>query len=61
LCFIISGAIALLSSNRYVQLGKSFLSPKAPVEFIIKELGKGILSGRPDLMHWMKNTLVLTV
>lgn len=61
IAFIIAGAIALLSSYSYAQLGKRFPSAGGPVEFVIKGLGKGILSGGLNIMLWMGYVFVLAV
>lgn len=43
--FIIAGMIALLNTYSYAKLGIQYPSAGGPVEFLLKGLGDGVLSG----------------
>lgn len=51
--FIIAGLIALLNTYSYAKMGVRYPSAGGPVEFLLKGLGDGILSGGLNLLLWM--------
>jgi len=53
LVFVISGAIALLVAYSYAKLGCQIISDAGPIEFILKGLGDGILTGALSILFWL--------
>lgn len=53
LSFIIAGIVALLNAYSYAKLAVRYPSAGGPVEFLLKGLGDGILSGGFNLLLWI--------
>lgn len=61
LSFIIAGLVALLSTYSYAKLGAAFPSAGGPVEFLIKGLGGGVLSGGVNILLWIGYIFALSL
>lgn len=61
LSFIIAGLVALLSTYSYAKLGAAFPSAGGPVEFLIKGLGGGMLSGGVNVLLWIGYIFALSL
>jgi amino acid transporter len=61
LSFIIAGLVALLSTYSYAKLGAAFPSAGGPVEFLIKGLGGGVLSGGVNILLWVGYIFALSL
>jgi amino acid transporter len=53
LSFIIAGLIALLSTYSYAKLGATYPSAGGPVEFLVRGLGDGVLTGGLNILLWV--------
>ena len=53
LVFVLSGAVALLVAYSYAKLGSRIISDAGPIEFILKALGGGILTGALSILFWL--------
>ncbi len=53
LVFVISGIVALLVAYSYAKLGSRIISDAGPIEFILKGLGDGILTGALSILFWL--------
>ncbi len=53
LVFVLSGAVALLVAYSYAKLGGRIISDAGPIEFILKGLGDGILTGALSILFWL--------
>ena len=53
LVFVLSGSIALLVAYSYATLGSRIISDAGPIEFILKGLGDGILTGALSILFWL--------
>jgi amino acid transporter len=61
LSFIIAGLVALLSTYSYAKLGATFPSAGGPVEFLVKGLGGGVLSGGVNILLWIGYVFALSL
>jgi len=61
LSFIIAGIVAFLSTYSYAKLGAKYPSAGGPVEFLVKGLGDGILSGGLNIILWIGYVFVLAL
>lgn len=59
--FIIAGLIALLNTYSYAKLGIQYPSAGGPVEFLLKGLGDGVLSGGLNLLLWIGYIFALSL
>ena len=59
--FIIAGLIALLITYSFAKMGVRYPSAGGPVEFILKGLGDGILSGGLNLLLWVSYVFALSL
>jgi len=59
--FIIAGGVALLSTYSFARLGATFPTAGGPVEFLIKGLGDGILSGGFNILLWVGYIFALSL
>lgn len=59
--FIIAGLIALLNTYSYAKMGVQYPSAGGPVEFLLKGLGDGILSGGLNLLLWVGYVFALSL
>lgn len=59
--FIIAGLIALLNTYSYAKLGVQYPSAGGPVEFLLKGLGDGVLSGGLNLLLWIGYIFALSL
>ncbi len=59
LVFVLSGAVALLVAYSYAKLGRQIISDAGPIEFILKGLGGGILTGALSILFWL--TYVISI
>jgi amino acid transporter len=59
--FIIAGMIALLNTYSYAKLGIQYPSAGGPVEFLLKGLGDGVLSGGLNLLLWIGYIFALSL
>ena len=59
LVFIISGALALLVAYSYARLGSKIISNAGPMEFILRGLGDGVLTGSLSMLSWL--TYVISI
>ena len=53
LVFVFSGLVALLVAYSYAQLGSRIISDAGPIEFILKGLGDGLLTGALSFLFWL--------
>lgn len=53
LVFVFSGVVALLVAYSYAKLGSRIISDAGPIEFILKGLGDGILTGALSILFWL--------
>jgi len=53
LVFVLSGAVALLVAYSYAKLGSRIISDAGPIEFILKGMGDGILTGALSILFWL--------
>ncbi len=53
LVFVLSGIVALLVAYSYAQLGKHIISDAGPIEFILKAMGDGLLTGALSFLFWL--------
>jgi len=53
LVFVLSGAVALLVAYSYATLGSRIISDAGPIEFILKGLGDGLLTGALSFLFWL--------
>ncbi len=53
LVFVLSGAVALLVAYSYAHLGSRIVSDAGPMEFILKGLGDGVLTGALGFVFWL--------
>ncbi len=51
--FLVSGAVALLVAYSYATLGSRIVSDAGPIEFILKGLGDGVLTGALSFLFWL--------
>jgi amino acid transporter len=61
LAFIIAGAVALLCAYSYAKLGATFSSAGGPVEFLVRGLGSGTLSGGFNIVLWIAYIFALAL
>jgi len=61
LSFLIGGVVALLSSYSYAKLGARYPSAGGAVEFLVKGLGDGVLSGGINLYMWIGYVIALAL
>ena len=59
--FIIAGLIALLNAYSYAKLGVKYPSAGGAVEFLLKGLGDGIVSGGLNLLLWVGYVFALSL
>ncbi len=59
LVFIISGGLALLVAYSYATLGAKIISNAGPMEFILRGLGDGVLTGALCILSWL--TYVISI
>ncbi|HEC16650.1 MAG TPA: amino acid permease [Sedimenticola sp.] len=59
LVFVISGALALLVAYSYATLGAKIVSNAGPMEFILRGLGDGVLTGALSILSWL--TYVISI
>lgn len=59
--FIIAGAAALLCTYSFARLGATFPSAGGPVEFLVKGMGDGILSGGFNILLWVGYIFALSL
>ncbi len=59
LVFIISGGLALLVAYSYATLGAKIISNAGPMEFILRALGDGVLTGALSILSWL--TYVISI
>lgn len=57
--FIISGTLALLVAYSYATLGSKIISNAGPIEFILRGLGDGVLTGALSMLSWF--TYVISI
>ncbi len=53
LVFVFSGIVALLVAYSYAKLGSRIISDAGPIEFILKGLGDGLLTGALSFLFWL--------
>ncbi len=53
LVFVLSGLVALLVAYSYATLGRRIISDAGPIEFILKGLGDGVLTGALSFLFWL--------
>jgi len=53
LVFVISGGLALLVAYSYATLGAKIISNAGPMEFILRGLGDGVLTGALSILSWL--------
>ena len=53
LVFVLSGAVALLVAYSYAKLGSRIISDAGPIEFILKGMGDGLLTGALSILFWL--------
>jgi len=53
LVFVLSGIVALLVAYSYATLGSRIISDAGPIEFILKGLGDGLLTGALSFLFWL--------
>jgi amino acid transporter len=61
IAFIIAGGIALFSTYSYAKLGARFPSAGGPVEFLVRGLGDGVLSGGFNVLLWLGYVFALSL
>jgi amino acid transporter len=61
LAFVIAGGIALFSTYSYAKLGARFPSAGGPVEFLVRGLGDGVLSGGINVLLWLGYVFALSL
>lgn len=59
LVFVLSGIVALLVAYSYAHLGSRIISDAGPMEFIIKGIGDGLLTGALSFLFWL--TYVISI
>lgn len=59
--FIIAGAAALLCTYSFARLGATFPTAGGPVEFLVKGMGDGILSGGFNILLWVGYIFALSL
>ena len=59
--FIIAGVIALLNTYSYAKMGVRYPSAGGPVEFLLKGLGDGVLTGGLNLLLWVSYVFALSL
>ncbi len=53
LVFVISGLLAFLVAYSYAHLGARIISNAGPMEFILRGMGDGVLSGALSILTWL--------
>lgn len=53
LVFVLSGIVALLVAYSYAKLGSRIISDAGPIEFILKGIGDGLLTGALSFLFWL--------
>jgi len=53
LVFVLSGAVALLVAYSYAHLGARIVSNAGPIEFILKGIGDGLITGALSILMWL--------
>jgi len=53
LVFVLSGIVALLVAYSYAKLGSRIISDAGPIEFILKGMGDGVLTGALSILFWL--------
>jgi len=53
LVFVFSGAVALLVAYSYAHLGARIVSDAGPMEFILKGIGDGVITGALSFVFWL--------
>jgi amino acid transporter len=61
IAFAIAGIVALLCTYSYARLAATFPSAGGPVEFLVRGLGDGVLSGALNLFLWVGYILTLAL
>jgi amino acid transporter len=61
LSFLIAGIVALMSTYSYAKLGVRFPSAGGPVEFLIRGLGDGVMSGGLNILLWISYVFALAL
>jgi amino acid transporter len=51
--FVLSGGIALLVAYSYAHLGSKIVSNAGPIEFIIRGIGHGVVTGALSILMWL--------
>ncbi|MEJ2185731.1 MAG: APC family permease [Gemmatimonadota bacterium] len=51
--FIVSGGVALLVAYSYAHLGSKIVSNAGPIEFIIRGIGDGVVTGALSILMWL--------
>ena len=59
--FIIAGLVALLNTYSFAKMGVRYPSAGGPVEFLLKGLGDGVLSGGLSLLLWISYVFGLSL
>lgn len=59
--FLIGGAVALLSTYSYAKLGVRYPSAGGAVEFLVKGLGDGLVSGGLNIFMWVGYVVTLAL
>ncbi len=59
--FIIAGMIALLNTYSFAKMGVRYPSAGGPVEFLLKGLGDGVLTGGLNLLLWISYVFALSL
>ncbi len=53
LVFVLSGIVALLVAYSYARLGSRLISDAGPIEFILRGMGDGLLTGALSFLFWL--------
>lgn len=51
--FVLSGAVALLVAYSYAHLGSKIVSNAGPIEFILRGVGDGVVTGALSVLMWL--------
>ncbi|MEJ2215266.1 MAG: APC family permease [Gemmatimonadota bacterium] len=51
--FVLSGGVALLVAYSYAHLGSKIVSNAGPIEFIIRGMGDGVVTGALSVLMWL--------
>jgi amino acid transporter len=53
LVFVLSGGVALLVAYSYAHLGSTIVSNAGPIEFILRGIGDGLITGALSILMWL--------